>query len=37
MDDLNRELLLELSPPEYHNRIKLFLDYAPHLDLREVA
>jgi len=36
MDELNLELLVELSPPEYHDRIKLFLDYAPQLGRRDV-
>ncbi len=31
MDELNVELLREFSPPEYHDRIKLFLEFAPHL------
>jgi protein-tyrosine phosphatase len=31
MDELNVELLRESSPPEYYDRIKLFLDFAPHL------
>lgn len=36
MDQPNMELLCELSPPEYHDRIKLFLDYAPYTGHREV-
>ena len=36
MDELNVEILRELCPPEYHERIKLFLDYAPHLGRRDV-
>ena len=36
MDELNLEVLVELSPPEYHDRIKLFLDYAPQLGRRDV-
>jgi protein-tyrosine phosphatase len=36
MDEYNLELLVELSPPEYHDRIKLFLDYAPQLGRRDV-
>ncbi|MFL2554117.1 MAG: low molecular weight protein-tyrosine-phosphatase [Candidatus Rariloculaceae bacterium] len=36
MDQLNMELLCELGPPEYHDRIKLFLDYAPHAEYREI-
>jgi len=36
MDELNFELLRELSPPEYHDRIKLFLKYAPHLSRSDV-
>jgi protein-tyrosine phosphatase len=36
MDEQNREFLLELSPPEYRDRIRLFMDFAPHLARREV-
>ncbi len=36
MDELNLQMLVELSPPEYHDRIKLFLDYAPQLGRRDV-
>jgi len=36
MDELNLEVLVELSPPEYHDRIKLFLEYAPQLGRRDV-
>jgi protein-tyrosine phosphatase len=36
MDEQNREFLLELSPPEYHDRIRLFMEFAPHLERREV-
>ena len=36
MDELNIELLRESSPPEYHDRIKLFLEFAPHLGRSEV-
>lgn len=36
MDRFNMELLHELSPPQYHDRIKLFLDYAPHTGYRDV-
>lgn len=36
MDRLNVELLKELSPSEYHERIRLFLEFAPHLGRLEV-
>ncbi len=36
MDERNIELLLESSPPEYHDRIKLFLEFAPHLGRSDV-
>jgi protein-tyrosine phosphatase len=36
MDERNVESLRELGPPEYHDRIQLFLDYAPELDQTEV-
>ena len=36
MDETNLELLLELSPADYHDRIKLLMDFAPQLGRREV-
>lgn len=36
MDKLNIELLRDLSPPEYHERIRLMLEFAPHLGRVEV-
>ena len=30
MDELNRDTLIEQSPPEFHDRIRLFLEFAPH-------
>jgi protein-tyrosine phosphatase len=36
MDEQNREFLLEICPPEYRSRIRLFLEFAPHLERREV-
>ena len=36
MDELNIELLRESSLPEYHDRIKLFLEFAPHLGRSDV-
>jgi protein-tyrosine phosphatase len=36
MDEQNRQFLLEACPPEYQNRVRLFLDFAPHLERREV-
>jgi protein-tyrosine phosphatase len=36
MDELNRHALLEIAPPEYHSRIRLFLDFAPQLGRADV-
>lgn len=36
MDELNRATLLDLSPPEYHGRIRLFLEFAPQLQRKDV-
>jgi protein-tyrosine phosphatase len=36
MDELNRAQLVELSPPEYHERIRLFLEFAPDLKRLDV-
>jgi protein-tyrosine phosphatase len=36
MDEQNREFLLELCPAEYHSRVRLLLEFAPHLERREV-
>jgi protein-tyrosine phosphatase len=36
MDRLNHVTLLERSPPEYHERIRLFLDFAPGAGTRDV-
>jgi protein-tyrosine phosphatase len=36
MDEVNRAELLERSPPEYHARIRLLLEFAPRLGRREV-
>jgi protein-tyrosine phosphatase len=36
MDQLNRTVLYELSPPEYHHRIRLLLEFAPHLEREDV-
>ena len=36
MDEHNHSLLLDLSPPEYHERIKLFMDFAPQLGPKNV-
>lgn len=36
MDEMNLDLLLELSPADYHDRIRLFMDYAPQLGRRDV-
>lgn len=36
MDNENHALLSEACPDEYKGKISLFLDYAPHVGLREV-
>jgi protein-tyrosine phosphatase len=36
MDQLNRQVLLEQAPPEFHSRIRLFLEFAPHLGRLDV-
>ena len=36
MDEHNRDFLLGACPVEYQGRIKLFLDFAPHLARRDV-
>jgi protein-tyrosine phosphatase len=36
MDEQNREFLIEVCPAEYRHRIRLLLEFAPHLDRREV-
>jgi protein-tyrosine phosphatase len=36
MDEQNRRYLLEECPPEYRERVKLLLEFAPHLPRREV-
>ncbi|HEX7081930.1 MAG TPA: low molecular weight protein-tyrosine-phosphatase [Gammaproteobacteria bacterium] len=36
MDRTNVELLRELSPAEYHDRIRLLLEFAPHVGRTEV-
>jgi low molecular weight protein-tyrosine phosphatase len=36
MDPLNRAVLLDLSPPEYHERIKLLLEFAPQVGRADV-
>lgn len=36
MDEQNREFLLEVCPPEYRHRVRLLLEFAPHLTRREV-
>ena len=36
MDEQNREFLLEVCPAEYRSRIRLLLEFAPHLERREV-
>src|SRR5690606_37198385 len=36
MDQVNVEWLRNLSPPEYHERIRLFLEFAPELGRSDV-
>lgn len=36
MDRINYESLRELAPPAYHSRIRLFMEFAPHLGVDEV-
>ena len=36
MDLQNRNAALELAPPTRRDRLRLLLDYAPHLALREI-
>ena len=36
MDRLNRETLLDRCPPEYHSRVRLFLEFAPGVDEEDV-
>ncbi len=36
MDDDNYDVLVEASPDEFQYKIKHFLDFAPHVDEREV-
>jgi protein-tyrosine phosphatase len=36
MDEQNLQHLLEDCPAEYRDRVRLFLDFAPHLERREV-
>jgi protein-tyrosine phosphatase len=36
MDEQNLEFLLELCPAEYRSRVRLLMEFAPHLERREV-
>jgi len=36
MDNDNFSILIDACPDEYKDKVRLFLDYAPHLDVREV-
>jgi protein-tyrosine phosphatase len=36
MDEQNREFLLEVCPEGYRHKIRLLLEFAPHLERREV-
>ena len=36
MDKDNHEVMLRACPEEYQHKVRLFLEYAPHLDTRDV-
>ncbi len=36
MDEDNHAIMMQACPEEHQHKIKLFLEYAPHLDTREV-
>ncbi|MCK5190940.1 MAG: low molecular weight phosphotyrosine protein phosphatase [Methylococcales bacterium] len=36
MDDDNYQILLQSCPDQFKHKVKYFLEYAPHLDTREV-
>ncbi|MDD5272932.1 MAG: low molecular weight phosphotyrosine protein phosphatase [Methylovulum sp.] len=36
MDEDNYSILIEACPDDHKNKVRLFLDYAPHLNVREV-
>jgi len=36
MDEQNLQFLLEACPAEYRSRVRLFLEFAPHLEQRDV-
>jgi protein-tyrosine phosphatase len=36
MDEQNKEFLLEICPAEYRDRVKLLLEFAPHLERSDV-
>jgi protein-tyrosine phosphatase len=36
MDEDNYQHLLQICPDEHQEKLQLFLDYAPHLEYREV-
>ena len=36
MDEQNREALLEVCPPEFRDRVRLLLEFAPHLGRTDV-
>ena len=36
MDEQNRDALLEICPPEFRDRVRLLLEFAPHLGRTEV-
>ncbi|HEY8521213.1 MAG TPA: low molecular weight protein-tyrosine-phosphatase [Gammaproteobacteria bacterium] len=36
MDSMNREALLQIGPPQHHRKVRLLLEFAPHLGRKEV-
>ena len=36
MDDDNHQILMQSCPAQFKHKVKYFLEYAPHLDTREV-
>ena len=36
MDDDNHQILMEACPDQFKHKVKYFLEYAPHLETREV-
>jgi len=36
MDELNKAALLDFGPPEHHGKVRLLLEFAPHLGRQDV-